>query len=73
MNRDLPLPIPTSPAEALAALAELCRRQQEAIERLQAQTGQTLPADYRFAVDEAGNLTIARVSTGGVAIIAGPL
>jgi hypothetical protein len=53
----------------LRAVADRITRTEERISALESHAGQSLPPDYRFETNEAGQLVIRRVSTGDTAVI----
>lgn len=75
MGRRDPRPMPPlTPEQLLAAALRRISELERRIARMEAQSGQQLPGDFRFETgDDGATVVILRVSTGGSTPIAGPL
>lgn len=53
----------------LRAVADRLASAEARLRSLESRSGQSLPADYRFETNDAGQLVIRRVSTGDTRVI----
>lgn len=53
----------------LAGIVARFGKVERRVAKLEERSGQTLPADYRFETNEAGELVVRRVSTGDTTVI----